>query len=52
VIATGTPPGVGVAREPQRFLREGDVVTVEIDGIRKLSNPCIATISAMSPLGQ
>jgi 2-keto-4-pentenoate hydratase/2-oxohepta-3-ene-1,7-dioic acid hydratase in catechol pathway len=41
LIATGTPPGVGVARNPQRFLRHGDTVEVEIDGIGTLSNPVI-----------
>lgn len=41
VIATGTPPGVGVARSPQRFLRHGDTVEVEIDGIGTLTNPVI-----------
>lgn len=37
IIATGTPAGVGVARG--RFLRDGDVVEVEIDGLGVLSNP-------------
>ena len=32
LIATGTPAGVGYTREPPRFLRPGDEVTVEIDG--------------------
>jgi len=41
VILTGTPPGVGVARNPQVFLRAGDVVEVEIDGIGVLSNPVV-----------
>lgn len=39
VIATGTPEGVGVARKPPIFLRPGDEITVEIDGIGKLTNP-------------
>lgn len=39
VIATGTPPGVGAFRTPPRFLRDGDVVTVAIDGIGELTNP-------------
>jgi 5-carboxymethyl-2-hydroxymuconate isomerase len=39
VIATGTPPGVGWFREPRRLLRDGDVVTIEIDGIGALANP-------------
>lgn len=39
VIATGTPHGVGFARTPPVFMRAGDVVEVEIDGIGVLSNP-------------
>jgi 2-keto-4-pentenoate hydratase/2-oxohepta-3-ene-1,7-dioic acid hydratase in catechol pathway len=39
LLATGTPPGVGEAREPQVFLRPGDEVTVEIDGVGTLTNP-------------
>lgn len=39
VIATGTPPGVGFARKPQLFLKDGDRVTVEIEGIGSLTNP-------------
>lgn len=38
VILTGTPGGVGRAREPQVFLRPGDVVSVEIDGIGQISS--------------
>ena len=41
VIATGTPDGVGVFRSPQIFLKDGDVVTVEIEGLGQLTNPCI-----------
>jgi 2-keto-4-pentenoate hydratase/2-oxohepta-3-ene-1,7-dioic acid hydratase in catechol pathway len=40
VIMTGTPPGVGVFREPQRFLRDDDEVVVEIEGIGLLANVC------------
>lgn len=40
VILTGTPGGVGIARTPQRFLVDGDVVRVEIDGIGAVEN-CI-----------
>lgn len=39
VIATGTPSGVGVARDPQVFLRPGDSVEVEIGGVGVLRNP-------------
>jgi 2-keto-4-pentenoate hydratase/2-oxohepta-3-ene-1,7-dioic acid hydratase in catechol pathway len=38
VISTGTPHGVGFARKPPIFLKAGDEVVVEIDGIGKLSN--------------
>ena len=40
VIATGTPGGVGVFRDPPRFLRDGDRVTVEIERIGRLENVC------------
>jgi len=40
VIATGTPGGVGVFREPPRFLGDGDRVTVEIERIGRLENVC------------
>jgi len=33
VIATGTPEGVGMGMKPQRFLRVGDVMELEIDGL-------------------
>ena len=36
VILTGTPPGVGMAMTPPRFLREGDVLEVEIDRLGRL----------------
>ncbi len=39
VIATGTPPGVGVFRKPPVFLQPGDVCEVEIDGLGVLRNP-------------
>jgi len=39
VIATGTPGGVGMSREPPRFLRDGDTVEIYIDGIGTLTNP-------------
>jgi 2-keto-4-pentenoate hydratase/2-oxohepta-3-ene-1,7-dioic acid hydratase in catechol pathway len=42
VIATGTPPGVGFARQPPIFLKAGDVVEVEIDGLGVLKNPVMA----------
>ena len=42
VILTGTPAGVGVARSPQQFLKPGDEVTVEIEGLGALTNPVVA----------
>lgn len=46
VILTGTPPGVGAFRKPPIYLRHGDVVDVEIEGIGKLSNPIESVRSA------
>ena len=40
VIATGTPVGVGKFRTPPVFLRDGDVVEVEVEGIGRLRNRC------------
>ncbi|MEO7319214.1 MAG: fumarylacetoacetate hydrolase family protein [Chthoniobacteraceae bacterium] len=39
VILTGTPSGVGMARNPARFLQPGDEVTIEIENIGVLTNP-------------
>lgn len=41
VILTGTPPGVGFARTPPRWLQPGDEVSVEIEGIGRLTNPVV-----------
>lgn len=38
IILTGTPGGVGVAMDPPRFLKEGDVVTIDIDRVGTLEN--------------
>ena len=38
LIATGTPEGVGVGMEPQRFLQAGDVVRCEVEGIGAIEN--------------
>jgi 2-keto-4-pentenoate hydratase/2-oxohepta-3-ene-1,7-dioic acid hydratase in catechol pathway len=43
VIATGTPPGVGFARTPPVWLRDGDEVTIEIERIGRLTNPVRTT---------
>jgi 2-keto-4-pentenoate hydratase/2-oxohepta-3-ene-1,7-dioic acid hydratase in catechol pathway len=42
IIATGTPPGVGFARNPPRYLQPGDEVTVRIAGLGELTNPVVA----------
>jgi 2-keto-4-pentenoate hydratase/2-oxohepta-3-ene-1,7-dioic acid hydratase in catechol pathway len=41
LIFTGTPPGVGFARKPPVFLKGGDVVEVEIEGLGVLRNPVV-----------
>jgi 2,4-didehydro-3-deoxy-L-rhamnonate hydrolase len=40
LILTGTPNGVGQGMKPKRFLKDGEVVTVTIEGIGDLTNPC------------
>jgi 2-keto-4-pentenoate hydratase/2-oxohepta-3-ene-1,7-dioic acid hydratase in catechol pathway len=45
VILTGTPSGVGLARTPQRFLKAGETVTVEIEKIGKLRNPVVEEVA-------
>ncbi len=40
LILTGTPHGVGAFRRPPVFLRDGDIVEVEIERVGLLSNPC------------
>jgi 2-keto-4-pentenoate hydratase/2-oxohepta-3-ene-1,7-dioic acid hydratase in catechol pathway len=39
IIATGTPVGVGIGFKPPKYLKRGDVVRLEIDGIGVLENP-------------
>jgi 2-keto-4-pentenoate hydratase/2-oxohepta-3-ene-1,7-dioic acid hydratase in catechol pathway len=41
IIATGTPAGVGAGFDPPRFLRDGDVVRITIEGVGQLSNPVV-----------
>ncbi|HVU66762.1 MAG TPA: fumarylacetoacetate hydrolase family protein [Ktedonobacteraceae bacterium] len=41
IIATGTPSGVGFARKPPEFLKAGDVVETEIDGLGLLRNEVV-----------
>ena len=42
VISTGTPGGVGHARDPQVFLQPGDVVRTVVEGVGELLNECVA----------
>jgi len=42
LISTGTPPGVGLGRSPRRWLKPGESMTIEVEGIGKLINPVIA----------
>lgn len=50
VISTGTPSGVGVFRDPQRFLGNGDEVVVEIDGVGRLVNRCTEEAALVGPV--
>ena len=38
ILSTGTPAGIGLFRNPQLFMKNGDIVMVEVDGIGKLQN--------------
>ena len=46
VISTGTPDGVGAGRKPPEFLKPGDVVTIEIEGIGTLTTPMRAATAS------
>ena len=46
LIATGTPEGVGFKRNPPVFMRDGDVVELEIEKIGVLRNPIVARVPA------
>ena len=46
LIATGTPEGVGFARQPPEFLRPGDLVEAEVEGIGVLRNRMVAAGAA------
>jgi|SRR5580658_948605 acylpyruvate hydrolase len=41
IISTGTPAGVGFARTPPRWLKAGDEVRVQVEGIGELVNPVV-----------
>ncbi|MBV9634540.1 MAG: fumarylacetoacetate hydrolase family protein, partial [Methylobacteriaceae bacterium] len=42
VISTGTPPGVGMGKKPQRFLKAGDVVALGIAGLGEQRSRVVA----------
>jgi 2-keto-4-pentenoate hydratase/2-oxohepta-3-ene-1,7-dioic acid hydratase in catechol pathway len=42
IVSTGTPSGVGMGRNPKRWLKPGDNVTVTIEGVGSLTNPVVA----------
>ncbi len=42
LILTGTPPGVGWARDPKLMLKDGDVVECDVEGVETISNPVMA----------
>jgi len=42
IVSTGTPPGVGLGRNPKRWLKPGETVTITIEGLGSLSNPVVA----------
>jgi 2-keto-4-pentenoate hydratase/2-oxohepta-3-ene-1,7-dioic acid hydratase in catechol pathway len=44
IILTGTPAGVGTARQPPRYLRAGDFIEVAIEGIGSLGNPVVEEV--------
>ncbi len=47
LLLTGTPGGVGEFRNPPVYLRDGDEVTVEIEGVGTLTNPVRAEVLEM-----
>jgi 2-keto-4-pentenoate hydratase/2-oxohepta-3-ene-1,7-dioic acid hydratase in catechol pathway len=49
VITTGTPSGVGGAMQPPKFLRAGDVVRIEVDGLGHIENTVVPEPTAEEP---
>ncbi|WP_436700315.1 fumarylacetoacetate hydrolase family protein [Nocardioides sp. BYT-33-1] len=55
LVLTGTPGGVGVARDPQRFLADGDILETEVSGIGTLRNtvrltPALTSLTSLTSL--
>ena len=42
IVSTGTPYGVGLGRNPKRWMKPGETVTVAIEGLGELTNPIVA----------
>ena len=42
IISTGTPFGVGLGRNPKRWLKPGETVAITVEGLGKLTNPVVA----------
>jgi 2-keto-4-pentenoate hydratase/2-oxohepta-3-ene-1,7-dioic acid hydratase in catechol pathway len=42
IISTGTPAGVGLGRTPHRWLRPGETIVTEVEGLGQLVNPVVA----------
>jgi len=40
IILTGTPHGVGLGRDPQVYMKDGDLIVIEIEGIGRIENRC------------
>jgi 2-keto-4-pentenoate hydratase/2-oxohepta-3-ene-1,7-dioic acid hydratase in catechol pathway len=49
LITTGTPAGVAAGEDPPRWLAAGDTVTVEVEGVGRLTNPVVAERAEMAP---
>ncbi len=51
LITTGTPAGVAAGQDPPCWLRSGDTVTVEVEGVGALTNPVVAEPGRGGPVG-
>jgi 2-keto-4-pentenoate hydratase/2-oxohepta-3-ene-1,7-dioic acid hydratase in catechol pathway len=52
LLFTGTPPGVGMGRRPERYLEAGDVVESRIEGLGQMRHEFVAAPAAPGPLGE
>lgn len=44
ITSTGTPTGVGLGRTPHRWLRPGETIVTEVEGLGQLANPVVAEV--------